>query len=404
MARPAVRPAHKMTVPERRLVRTGGVLILMATYGEGHRRAAEAVAAALRELRPDLPIDVVDYFEQVSPRVNRFARTLYVGGVRHTPGLYGRWYRRTAHIPEKSWLQRQLDRYGLTPLAHLLGAYRPQAVLSTFPIPAGVLSTLRLIGQNVTPSAVAITDFTVHSQWVHSGIDRYFVAADELRQGIAAKGIPAERIHVSGIPIDPSFRKVVTSASPLDRPRVMIMGGAYGMMKDAVHLAGRLATLPSRPQVLIMAGRDQVLLRAAEELTQRLGADRVIAQPFTRDVARLMASCHLLVTKAGGLTVSEALAIGLPMVIHRPIPGQEWENLTFLDRHRAVKVAHGGDHLVRQVGALLADRTELRRLSDAARELGRPDAAREVAWGMLRLIEEGPSRAPSSGLVGAWHA
>jgi processive 1,2-diacylglycerol beta-glucosyltransferase len=369
----------------------GGALILMATYGEGHRRAALAVAEQIAELAPGLGTSVVDFFERVNPTVNRWARTLYVGGVRHTPALYGAWYRSTQRIREESWVQRRLDRFGLEGLARLLADTAPRVVLSTFPIPAGVLSLLRRLGRDRTPSAVAVTDFTVHSQWLHSGIDRYYVATSDLARETAARGIAADRIVATGIPVDAAFARAVRRPRPPGTgPRVMIMGGAYGMLKDSVHLAERIAALPQRPRVRVMAGHDRTLLGAAQDLERRLGSERVVAQPFTSDVAGLMADTDLLVTKAGGLTLSEGLAMGLPMVIHRPIPGQEHANVTYLAAHGAVRVAPHSAGVVSMVAELLADEPAMAALAERSRRLGRPWAARAVAADLLNLMEHGP--------------
>jgi processive 1,2-diacylglycerol beta-glucosyltransferase len=368
-------------------VGTGGsVLILAATYGEGHIRAAQALAAAIARLEPERPVHVVDFFERVSPVMNRIARRAYVGSVRRVPYLYGRWYDATRAIPEDSLVQRTLDHYRVGGLRRLLEETAPAAVVSTFPIPAGVLSTLRVEEGYDVPSAVAVTDYTVHSQWIHSGIDLYLVGHEELRQGMIARGIDPGRVVTTGIPIDPRFGDVRP-----DRPdgppwQILVMGGAYGMLPSTIKLVESLIGIDG-VRVVLVAGRDERLRQQGEELAQGR-RERLVVTGYTTEIPALMAASHLLVTKAGGLTVSEALAMRLPLMIYRPLPGQEQANVEFLVRHKAARVFHDPASLVHEVGHILArGEGRLAAGQDSAGALGRPTSAIDGARLVLALAE-----------------
>lgn len=369
------------------------VLMLTATYGEGHVRAAQALAAAVGRLDPGRPVPVVDYFEYASPALNSLARRLYVGSVRRVPLLYGKWYEATRTIPEDSLIQRTLDHYRVDSLRRLIDESRPGAVVSTFPIPAGVLSTLRRERGYAVPSAVAITDYTVHSQWIHSGVDLYMVGHEELREGLLARGLASERVVVTGIPIDPRFADP-HPARPDGPPwQVLVMGGAYGMLPGTLKLVAGLLTLPD-VNVVLVAGHDRRLRHQGEELA-RQHPGRLTVTGYTTEIPALMAASHLLVTKAGGLTVSEALAMRLPLLIYRPLPGQEEANVEFLVRHRAARVFHDRPSLVHEVDDVLQG-GRLIEGQGWAGALGRPQSALAGARLVLDLARDpAPVREPA---------
>lgn len=377
-----------MGMTRKSLAEKRSVLILMATYGEGHLRAAQSLEAAIHRLEPSRPVHIVDFFERVSPVANRVARRLYVGSVRRIPRLYGHWYELTRAIPEDSFVQRAMDHYHLYGLWRLLADTNPSVVVSTFPVPAGVLSALRAEQGLSVPSVVAVTDYTVHSQWMHSGVDLYLVAHDELRKAMTDRGIAPERIAVTGIPIDPRFGDAAREHLRPNGPpwRVLVMGGAYGMLPNTLDLVEGLLNLPS-VEVVLVAGRDNQLRQRAEALRATEGVgDRLSVQGYTREIPALMGGAHLLVTKAGGLTISEALAMEIPLRIYRPLPGQELSNVDFLVRHGAARVFQNVAALVREVETLVGEAADT--LCEAPPiDLARPESALDAAARILALAD-----------------
>jgi len=375
-----------------------GVLVLTATYGDGHLRAAQALAAAIGRLDPDRPVRVVDFFEHVSPTVNRIARRAYVGSVRRVPSLYGRWYNATRAIPETSLVQRRLDHYRVGGLRRLVDEVRPSAVVSTFPIPAGVLSTLRREHGVAVPSVVAVTDFTVHSQWLHTGVDLYLIGHEELRDGLLRRGVSTDRIAVTGIPIDPRFSEHGPTREPGPPWQVLVMGGAYGMLPGTLRLVEGLLSVAD-VRVVLVAGRDIRLRQQGDQLAAA-AEGRLVVTGYTTEIPQLMAASHLLVTKAGGLTVAEALAMRLQLLIYRPLPGQEQANVDFLIRHRAAHVFHDAESLVDEVRALLAQGTgTLAAGQEHAGLLGRPRSALDGAALVLARAAEHERAEADSGVL-----
>lgn len=394
-------PPHLRPGSRRRQTHGAGradCLVLTASYGEGHRQAGQAVAEALQRLAPNLRVLVQDYVQLVRPYLNASVRWAYIQSVRHAPRLYRWFYDTTDRIPRSSRVHRWINSVGMEELHAYLEELRPAAVLSTYPTPAGVLSSLRTAGRLSVRNLVVITDFTVHNQWVHPEVDRYFVGAEAVAEQLVARGVPREKVVVSGIPIRMELgrlppREEAARFLQLDPslPTVVFMGGAYGLIGGFGKVVALLAHLPVAAQVVVVAGRSRH--RAREARRAAAGAPRPVhVLGFVDRMETVYACADVLVTKAGGLTVSEALAAGVPMIIYRPIPGQESRNTEFLVAHRAARFAHAPEELEREVIHLLTHEEQRRALGEAARALGRPDAAMSVARETLALMSGGGSR------------
>ncbi|QUL98055.1 MAG: glycosyltransferase [Candidatus Fermentithermobacillus carboniphilus] len=377
------------------------VLNLTADYGAGHRRASSALGEAIKELRPDISILTLNYIKFVHPVLDQITQSLYVNTVKVAPELYRGFYYVTKSIDPDSVWQYALNHLGHRKLLRLLQKVQPRLVLCTFPTPAGVVGELKRRGLIDVPQVTVITDNAVHTQWVSPWTDLYIVASDWVKDGLVKRGIPPEKIEVTGIPIDLRFachwdKEALRKKYGLDRdlPVVLILGSAYGMTADAWETAAWLGDLHVPCQVLVVAGYDKSLKAKCEEAT-RGSRNPVKVFGYVDTMHELMAVSDIAVTKAGGLTVSEALACGLPLVIHRPIPGQEEENSKFLIQHGAGLVSKNPCTTRELVLMLLQNETTRNEMARAAKSLGRPNSARDAAKAILtrfseRLMPNGP--------------
>lgn len=368
------------------------ILLLSAPYGGGHRRVAEVLDRIWRDTAPGVRVDAVDFFDAfVNRTVSHLTSSLYINSVRHAPKLWGAFYYATGNIRPDSPTQKMINRLGRRRLAAYIRDRRPDVVVHTHPTPAGVMSDLKVQSVVDRPSLVVITDYAIHSQWVHPGVERYCVATDEIRAGLVDRGIPPDRITVTGIPVDPVF------ASPLDRAEtahrlgldptrttVLVMAGAYAMLGGVADVHRVLMHCPRRVQAVFICGRDPGLVEKLRQRSRRRPDLHV--QGYVANVHEWMAASDLLVTKAGGITVSEALTRELPMVIYRPIPGQEDWNTQTVAAAGAAKVAGNPNDLARVLETLLSDPGALDSMRRAARRFKRPHAAHDVARAALDLV------------------
>jgi processive 1,2-diacylglycerol beta-glucosyltransferase len=374
------------------------IAILHATAGSGHKRAAESIAAAISQQRPDALVREVDTLLFAS----RFYRDTYAASYNvmaaRAPALWAALY----HSWEKAPVNRStapvrlaLDRLNLRRLARVLDREKADAVVCTHFLPVEVLSPRRGGGQLRVPLFCVITDFTAHPFWAFPHVDRYFVASDQVADELHHHGVPTARIEVTGIPVESRFsvpigREAARARCGLDpaRPAVLVMGGGAGVGPLA-ELAQRLAALPAAPQVTVVCGTNAALQREVARLPAARDG-RVTPLGYTREVDALLESCDVAVSKAGGLTCSEALIKRTPLVFFRPTPGQEVRNAEFLVRGGAAVHAETIGDVESAVSRLLGDPRARQAAREACGRLAHPDAAAVIASRVLSAAA--PSR------------
>ncbi len=367
------------------------LLLLSVSAGSGHLRAAEAlrVQAGLEEV----PVSAshLDAMQFVTAAFRKVYTDFYIKLVDRHPALWGYLYQLTNDAQPDGSLQkirRAIERMSTHSLRREIAAWQPDAIICTHFLPAELLARLRRNGSVTCPVWIQVTDFDLHRMWVHEHITGYFAATDEVAFRMAALGIAPASIHVTGIPVMPAFRSPGTRADcaarlGLDPQRriILLMGGGAGLGKlDAV--AQRLLTLPYDFQLIVMAGKNLPALQALQALAPRY-PQRLLALGYTDKVEQLMACADLAITKPGGLTTSECLAMGLPMIVNAPIPGQEERNADFLLEQGVALKAIDAVTLDYRIGYLMTHPDKLTDMAAKARALGRPDAARAVLHTVL---------------------
>jgi processive 1,2-diacylglycerol beta-glucosyltransferase len=366
------------------------ILILSAPYGAGHARAAEAVGRALAE--EGARVEVLDHFVRfLPPAFVRASLTVFWGLLRCAPRLWGLAYEFSARIGPRSPAMAGMDRIGATGLLRYLEQERPDAVVHLHPTPAGAMAWLRARGQTLVPHGIVFTDFAAHAQWIHLGLERYFVPTEGVRAGVVAHGIPPDRVVASGLPVDGSFalppdRPALRAALalPPEVPVVLVTGGMRGLLRGVAEACEALAEI-ERPFIALAVCGDHERLGA--RLRARHGRDprfRVLGR--VRDMARVMGAADLVVSKAGAMTCAESLALGRPLLLHRSLPGQEAANEAGLVAGGAALRARGARELRRHLDALLGEPALRTALAATARSLGRPEAGRIVAKEMLAVL------------------
>ena len=366
------------------------LLLLSVSAGAGHVRAAEALrAAAVEAGHVALHLDVMDF---VSPAFRALYTDFYLKLVEHHPSVWAMLYRimdRTPPSAPVARLRRAIERLNTLKLREAIAKFAPDAIVCTHFLPAELLMRERARGRVASPVYVQITDFDLHGMWIVPDMAGYFAASEEVAFRAQARGIAREKTHVTGIPIMPAFasapsRETCAAELGLDgeRTTILLMGGGAGL-GGLDDVAARLVALDRDVQLIALAGRNAEMLVRLEALAKR-HPGRLLAHGFTDRVERLMAASDLVVTKPGGLTTSECLAMGLPMIVHAPIPGQEERNCEYLLEQGAALKAIDASALEWRVDRLVAHPERLAAMAARARALGHPHAARDV----VRVVTE----------------
>ena len=365
------------------------VLLLSASAGAGHVRAAEAIEKAFKEAdggrgREVHHLDILNYTNKVFRHLYSKA---YIDLVNKLPEVPG-WVYDKLDKPWKNERRRlALDKLNTRPLVKLLRGYQPDLIVCTHFLPAEIVSWLKAKERIASRQVIIVTDFDVHAMWLVHHYERYFVAIDEARAYLEVLGIPAPKITVSGIPIDPVFAKrkdkqemrAKHGLAP-DRTTILLSAGGFGVGSVDALIAS-LLPLQHRAQVVAICGRNEELRKRLQKLAARAKPDAtVLLKPFgyTKEMDELMTASDLVLGKPGGLTTSEALAKGLVFVIVNPIPGQEERNSDHLLEGGVAIRCNNLPVLSYKLDKLLADPKRFAAMQESAKRLGRPNAANEI--------------------------
>jgi len=368
------------------------VLVLSASVGAGHLRAAEAVAAALERLAPSVEVRNVDVLELTNAAFRRFYGRAYLDLVNRAPYVLGYLYdlmdRPRSSARKSDRLRLALERINLARFVEFLRRSEAEVIVNTHFLPAEIIAALKSRGEICVPQMTVTTDFETHRLWVNQPCEHYFTATDEGAEYLAHFGVPREHITVSGIPIHPVFAEPHDRAACLarqglagDRPIVLQLAGGFGVGPVERLLEAILGC--RRPiEAVVVCGRNESL-RGRLEAVAPPERHRLKIVGFTTEIDQLMAVADVVVSKPGGLTSSEVLASGAAMLIVNPIPGQESRNSDYLLEHGAALKVNTTPTLRWKLDALLADTDRLAELKRRAARLARPDAALVVARAAL---------------------
>jgi processive 1,2-diacylglycerol beta-glucosyltransferase len=366
------------------------VAFCAASVGCGHARAAAAVHAALVEEDAGLDAAFIEALEGAPRWFERLYRDGYLAAIRHAPRAVGALYDWTdSPLREERALAALLDRGEDA----LLGGFRAReelrtadVVVSTHFLATAVLGRMRLRGALGAPLVTIVTDEHPHAVWLHRGSDMTCVASDEARAAAIGAGLDPARVACTGIPIDPAFARqrarAAKAPAPGAPPTVLVTGGGHGLGEIATAVETLASECP-RARIVAVCGRNAALearlraLAAAQPAGEHGGPVHVVG--YTNRMPALLARAALLVGKPGGLTSTEARAVGVPMLLLRPIPGQEERNARRLVDAGAALRLPSAAHAGRLARDLLGDAPRLATMRAAALASGRPLAAHDAA-------------------------
>jgi len=331
----------------------------------------------------------VDVLDATSEVFNKLYDDAYFTLVAELPWLVGWGYDNQDPPFKLAPVMRWWEQANTTSLVRDIRAYEPDLVICTHFMPARMTSLMVARGQLSAPLAVVTTDFDFQGLWLTTPVSQLFVAREETRQYLLSIGLPEDRVTASGIPVSAEF------SAPLDadavrarhglregRPVVLISAGAAGGPKT-LQVVQQCLSITEDFQAVVVCGRNAELKGEVEALVA--GRDNFTVLGFTDQMPQLMRMSALFVGKPGGLSSSECMAAGLPMVIIDPIPGQEVRNADYLLEEGAAVRCNYATTIGYKVAKLLADPQRLAAMAANARRIGRPDAAEVVASTSLAL-------------------
>jgi processive 1,2-diacylglycerol beta-glucosyltransferase len=371
------------------------VLILSVSAGAGHLRAAEALESAFRLMNAAQEVRHIDTLQYTNKIFRHLYSKAYIEMVNKMPEVLGWLY---DHL-DKPWKNERrrlaLDKLNTRPFVKMLKEYQPDITVCTHFLPAEIISWLKAKERISCRQSIVVTDFDVHAMWLCHHYEHYFVALDETRLHLEKLGIPANKITISGIPIDPVFAEQKNQREMREKlglrqdvTTILLSAGGFGVGPMEHILKSLISDMRSPAQVVALCGRNQKLKHRIEHLAASLSSDRQLSIKtvgYTTAMDEYMSASDILLGKPGGLTTSEALAKGLIFVIVNPIPGQEERNSDHLLEEGVAIRCNNLPVLAYKLDRLLSDPARMNTMRANARRLARPHAAREVVDKLLSI-------------------
>ncbi|HVS83845.1 MAG TPA: glycosyltransferase [Pyrinomonadaceae bacterium] len=362
------------------------ILVLTLSFGSGHLRASHAIAKELKHLAPRADVRVVDALEECRPLFRACYEWPYWFMLRYAPALWdGLNSARLEHKHERTAPQWAF-RLGCPRVFEAMENFKPDVIVAGEVAACEMAVIARQLEITQAPIVSVITDYEAEPIWVKPEVDAYMVPDESVRAELIDWGAPAERIEISGIPVDPAFDRVRSMRAAQvsgDLPVVLLMGGGMGPTRMD-EVARQLGASKVPMHVIAVAGRDKRARRKLERLELKSPVSLQVLG-WTDDVAALMQAASILVTKPGGVTIAEAALCSLPTVFFDPIPGAEFVNAKRMVDGGAAVISKGANETASMVVKLLRDEPSRRAMSVRANKIARPNARRAIAQLVLDL-------------------
>jgi processive 1,2-diacylglycerol beta-glucosyltransferase len=365
------------------------ILIFYASYGDGHIQVSNALMNSFLDNGIN-DVKMIDLLAEAQPFLDALSRFFYLKSTTYFPQVYGLSYYLTYNMRHDQFLAKWLNSLCVRQLKKIIEQEKPDAIINTFPM----LSIFELRDQmGITlPTFTVITDYVLHSRWIHPETDRYFVATEDLKNQMIMKGIGNHQISVSGIPVRKVFQETFDLNAIKQRNHlnpelkiVLIMASAYGVVSILKQMIRLLLTIEGI-QILIVCGRNTALRNKLEAMCSR--EPKVMIMGFVDQIQELMAISSCIITKAGGITLTEAITLQLPIIVFRPASGQEKENAAYLAEKKLISIVRQVSELKKTVQQLLTANGKVNQVKDAkGSSIDKQDAAEVVVSEVLREVE-----------------
>lgn len=367
------------------------IALFHATTGQGHQKAAEAIQAALRHEGYPSP-EPIDTLDLMASPFRRLYREGYLALANRHVDLLDTLYTRTDHHPGNRLFYRlrlSLGRLQAPGFLKALESLSPSVIACTHFLPLELLAAYKSGSGSDVPLVAVLTDLTPHGFWIHPHVDRYIISNEEAASELESQGVPSERIQVAGIPINPAFsrnrppKEARKRLGLPDHTTILILSGGFGVgpVTDAL-LSFRDTSF--QYSIIVVAGHNADLEKKLRNHSVGFPVP-VTVRGFVENMDALMDAADIVVTKPGGLTTSELLAKGRPMILMNPHGGQERRNADYLVRNGAAIRVHDPAQIHRAAVELLNDPERLERMANDCRRVAQPRSATLIAQTLIRM-------------------
>lgn len=383
------------------------VLILTAPFGNGHLSVAKEIQREL-ETYPNVNVIQYDLYTEEYYYLTKFLRRYHLR--QYKKGL-SQWSYKYIYYNSgkllKTRIGRLYERFGRKRLIRKIKEVQPDLILNTFPVNCSYY--LKEAGIDL-PVFTMITDYYANENWIHPNLTCHFVASENVVDQLLNKGIAEQQVLLTGIPVREPFYQpkskeeveAIRKEHRIDPSHkvVLAVAGAKGVLPQFKLMAKRLSTLTDVTLLLVCGNQKKLYRQLAKTFKDK---PNVRVFPYVNDMDRLMAISDLMVTKPGGITITECAQMGLPLVLFKPIYGQELENARYFAKREAAVVVHRMDELVQAVQNILSDENRLAMMKKNIADIAQKDSAHRIVQRMLAELgdrdENQENQEVASGLV-----
>lgn len=368
------------------LIKNKKILILTGSFGNGHISVTNALVNQFNKMHlPNVTVIEHDLFQEAHPIINSIAKKYYLNSYKYFRKSYEYFYYARPEKTDACFYKY----YGLNKLINLIIKEKPDLILLTFPTP--VVSILKRDFNIHTPVCTVITDYRMHKNWLTPDSEKYYVATKELKDELMTYGISDAQINVTGIPIHDKFsapveRDTWLTSHGLDpkKKTLLMVAGAFGVMEGFSEMLSSLAD-KSNHQFVVVCGKNQALVN---DLQQQFKDKNVLVMGYTQEMAEWMSSCDLMLTKPGGITITESLCKHIPLVFFNPAPGQEGENAVYFSNKGYARITHTYAETIHVALDLLNHDKELDRLTQNMKTDYIPNSAQNICSSIIDILNE----------------
>lgn len=361
------------------------ILILSASTGAGHMRASHALESYILKNTKDTKIEIVDTLKYINPLLNKTVTKGYVYLATKKPKVYGKLYTTSNKNHRVTTSVSKLNNLFSTKLIPLINEFNPDVIITTHPFPTEMISNLKHKGIINLPLICIMTDYAPHKAWINNKVDGFVVANEDMKNEMKSMGIPEKKIHAFGIPIDDVFFKRENKISLLKSleldsslPTILIMAGSFGVT-NILEIYNNMIKIPLDFQVVVITGRNERLFEAFNKAVPK-STKKTKLIFFTDEVNKYMHAADLIITKPGGLTISEALACNIPMAVFDAIPGQEEENAEFLIKHNMAISLEKGHNCTEVISSLLKNKEKLESMKISCKSFDKSNSTKNILY------------------------
>lgn len=370
------------------------ILIFYGSYGGGHLSAAKSIRDYIEKNYSDSQVELVDCVEYVNKLFNKLTTKAYKDFSKNARWIWKHLY----YESESGSLSRicnTINRLMAIKLNRLIQEFQPDLIISTHPFSSQMCAILKEKGKLNCKVATILTDYAPHNQWLVKSefIDYYFVAQQGMVDDLVSRGVNKDKIHVTGIPLSSRFLQSYNKQKILedygltsDKNTILFFaGGEFGFGKDKTfnRLKAIIDNLPNL-QVVAVAGRNEKMKERFDELVKTTRTEsNVKILSFTNQVPELMSVSDLVITKPGGLTTTESLASGLPLIIIDPLPGQEEENAEFIENSGAGIWVKDSDNIETILLNIFNNPDKLENMKSKARLIAKKNSTQNIVETLL---------------------